>query len=70
VSIRPANLPNNFIEISWPVGCGESVLESNAELTDAHGWAPVQSPPEVAENRYRVAIPASERMRWFRVRKS
>jgi hypothetical protein len=40
VRIRSANLPSNFIEISWPVGCGESVLESNAEVTDAQGWAP------------------------------
>jgi len=69
VSIRPANVPNNFVEISWPVGCGESVLESNVEISDAQGWAPVQSSPAVAENRYRVAIQASERMRWFRVRK-
>jgi hypothetical protein len=68
VSIRRASLINNSVEISWPVGCGESLLEWNANVTDAQGWTPVQSVPEVVVNHYRVEIEASDRMRWFRLK--
>jgi hypothetical protein len=68
VSIRRVNLMSNSVEISWPVGCGQSVLESNADLTNAQGWTPVQNPAAVVENRYQVEIEASDRMRWFRVK--
>jgi hypothetical protein len=60
---------NNRVEISWPVGCGSSTLETNADLTNPQGWAPVQDQAQIEAGRYKITVETVDPYRWFRVRK-
>jgi hypothetical protein len=62
------SLANDQLTISWNSSAVGFVLESAATLSNAP-WSPVNIVPTVTDGQSRVAVPATDQSRFFRLRK-
>lgn len=60
--------PSGDLELSWPQGAGPAVVESNGDITDSAGWAPLESTAQVVNGRYTLTVPASGAGQCYRLR--